>query len=474
MARIDTDYLIVGAGAAGLAFADALIAASDADVVIVDRRHCPGGHWNDAYPFVRLHQPSAFYGVNSRVLGSDSIDSSGPNAGLYQRATAAEICDYYQKVCEEHLLASGQVRFFGMSDYLDEGPEGSRFVSRLTGATTAVRVRRRTVDARYQEASIPATHTASFAAEPGARLIPVNDLVRLTGPASGYTVIGAGKTAMDACIWLLESGVPPEVMRWIRPRDAWLLDRAFQQPLELVSWLIEGVSLYLEAAAEAEDVPDLFGRLEACGQLVRLNPAVEPSMYRCATVSQAELASLRRIENVVRLGRVIRIGSDRIMLENGSIPTDGGQVHVDCSASGLRLAPGRPVFAPGLITLQQTRVCQPTFNAALAGYVEATRNDDTDKNLLCPPNPYPDAATDWIAATCIAQRAQATWLADADLSAWMDAARLNAARGVGAHLTDPRMQSALARMFANAEPAVKKLDALQARVHQPGPATRRP
>jgi hypothetical protein len=122
------------------------------------------------------------------------------------------------------------------------------------------------------------------------RLIPVNDLVRPAGPASGYTVIGGGKTAMDACLWLLDSGVPPEVIRWIRPRDAWLLDRAYQQPLELVAWLIEGVSLGLEAAAQAEDVNDLFGRLEACGQLVRLDPAVEPTMYRCATVSQDELA----------------------------------------------------------------------------------------------------------------------------------------------------------------------------------------
>jgi cation diffusion facilitator CzcD-associated flavoprotein CzcO len=51
---INTDYLVVGAGAAGMAFADALIAACDADVVMVDRRHRPGGHWNDAYPFVRL------------------------------------------------------------------------------------------------------------------------------------------------------------------------------------------------------------------------------------------------------------------------------------------------------------------------------------------------------------------------------------------------------------------------------------
>ncbi len=62
---------------------------------------------------------------------------------------------------------------------------------------------------------------------------------------------------------------------------------------------------------------------------------------------------------------------DRIVLEEGSIPTDGGQVHVDCSAAGLRLAPARPVFADGRITLQQIRTCQPTFNAAPVGYVEA-------------------------------------------------------------------------------------------------------
>ena len=51
---LETDYLVVGCGAAGMAFAGALIAASDAEVVMVDRRHAPGGHWNDAYPFVRL------------------------------------------------------------------------------------------------------------------------------------------------------------------------------------------------------------------------------------------------------------------------------------------------------------------------------------------------------------------------------------------------------------------------------------
>ena len=47
-----------------------------------------------------------------------------------------------------------------------------------------------------------------------------------------------------------------------------------------------------------------------------------------------------------------------------------------------------------------------------------------------------------------------------ELGGWR--APLNAARGIGDHLTDPRMTSALTRMFANAEPAVAKLEAFQA------------
>src|SRR3954466_10517446 len=87
MGVLETDYLVVGAGATGLAFTDALIEVEkDAAVVIVDRRYGPGGHWNDAYPFVRLHQAAACYGVNSRRLGNDRIDEVGFNAGLYEQA----------------------------------------------------------------------------------------------------------------------------------------------------------------------------------------------------------------------------------------------------------------------------------------------------------------------------------------------------------------------------------------------------
>jgi cation diffusion facilitator CzcD-associated flavoprotein CzcO len=106
---LHTDYLVVGAGAAGLAFTDALTTDSDARVVIVDRRHAPGGHWNDAYPFVRLHQPSAFYGVNSLPLGDDMIEQQGLNAGGYERASGPEIVGYFRRIMDQRLLSSGKV-----------------------------------------------------------------------------------------------------------------------------------------------------------------------------------------------------------------------------------------------------------------------------------------------------------------------------------------------------------------------------
>jgi hypothetical protein len=119
---------------------------------------------------------------------------------------------------------------------------------------------------------------------------------------------------------LLDNGVSPDAIRWIRPRDAWMLDRANAQPLDLVSSLIADVAYQLEAAAEAESVDDLFPRLEAKGHLIRLDERVEPTMYRCATVSTGELEQLRSIENVVRQGRVRSIGTNQIVLENGTFP----------------------------------------------------------------------------------------------------------------------------------------------------------
>jgi putative NAD(P)-binding protein len=462
VAEIETDFLVIGAGASGMAFTDALIADAEVDVVMVDRRHSPGGHWNDAYPFVRLHQPSATYGVNSRPLGSETIDVTGPNAGFYERATGVEICDYFRRVLEEELVGSGQVRFFGQCDYAGQNAGEHAFISRLTGETTTVRVRQKVVDATYLETSVPATHTPAFTVGEGVELIPVGELVHVTEPPSGFTVLGAGKTAMDACSFLLDNGVDPEKIRWVRPRDAWLMNRASWQPLELVTATAESLSLVLQSLAEAEDVDDLFRRLEACGALLRLDPGVEPTMFRAAIVSPAEHESLQQIERVVRQGRVRRMDTNRIVLDEGEVPTDRATIHVDCTAYGLRATPPRPIFEEGRVTPQSLMGGFTTFNAAMVGFVEAVRDDDADKNRLCPPTAYPSRSIDWISVFESGFRVITRMLEESDLAAWLGTCRLNTTRGMNDHMGDPAMQAALGRWFEHMEPALANAERLRA------------
>ena len=118
---IEVDYLVVGAGAMGMAFSDSLFNETDATFAIVDRYGKPGGHWTRSYPHVRLHQPSAFYGVNSRPLGSDRKDTTGGNAGLYELASGAEVIAYFDQVMNHQFLPTGRVHYFPMCEYAEGG-----------------------------------------------------------------------------------------------------------------------------------------------------------------------------------------------------------------------------------------------------------------------------------------------------------------------------------------------------------------
>lgn len=460
MRTIETDHLVIGAGATGMAFTDALIEDADVEVVMVDRRHSPGGHWNDDYPFVRLHQPSALYGVLSRPLGNDRIDDVGPNAGFYERATAAELCDYYRRVLDEHLVPSGQVTFLGMHDHVGADGDGHHLRSRMTGDVTTVRVRRRVVDATHMESSLPSTHTPSFEVADDARLLTPNQLVDLDGSAARFTVIGSGKTAMDTCCWLVDNGVAPDAIRWIRPRDAWTNDRAAMQPLSLVGTFTEWLALQNEASAQASDLGDLVRRLEDVGVLFRLDPAVEPDFYRGAILSASERSTLRSIEDVVRMGKVLRIGVDRIELEQGSISTDPGEVHVDCTAAGLGVKGNRPVFEDGRITLQWVQAGIAPFSAALIGYVEANRDDDEERNRLCPPNGYTASADvrNLARGWAITQRAVGSWMAAPDVNDWLMRCRLTPLGNAGEHLAEPAAMAALVRMLEARDAAVENLE----------------
>ena len=99
--QLAADYLVVGAGAMGMAFVDEILTSdAAATVVLVDRYAGPGGHWRRSYPFVSLHQPAAFYGVNSETLGR----------GGKSLASGVEVIGYFQRVLEKH-IASGRLSF---------------------------------------------------------------------------------------------------------------------------------------------------------------------------------------------------------------------------------------------------------------------------------------------------------------------------------------------------------------------------
>jgi len=458
--EIETDYLVVGAGTSGMAFVDSLIAGADGEVVMADRRHGPGGHWLDAYPFVRLHQPSANYGVNSRSLGNDRIDETGPNAGFYERATAAEICDYFARVLEQDFIPSGRVRFFGMTDYRGVDQDGHHFTSLLTGEDTIIKVRRKLVDATYVESSIPSRHEPKFTVDPDVRVIPPNDLVDLHEPAAGFTVLGAGKTAMDTCNWLLDAGVDPDMIQWFRPRDPWLMNRTSTQPLELVGAYMHLQSCWVEAAAEAEDATEFAHRLEGHDVFVRIDPHIEPRAFRGATISTRELESLRTIERIVRQGKVLHIGTHRIVTDQGDIATNPNQVYVDCTAAGVRPTIARPIFETDRITLQYVTIGIVPWGAATVGVVEARSDDDAEKNRLCPPLVFTGDAADIPRLVHPGLTGLLARSADPDLSAWTETSRLNPASGAADHFDDPRVPAALASLAANIGTAMTNLERL--------------
>lgn len=463
MNAIEADYLVVGAGAMGMAFLDTLVTETQARVVLVDRNHQPGGHWTTAYPFVRLHQPSAFYGVNSLPLGSDALDQVGWNEGLYELATAGEVCAYYDQVLRRRFLPTGRVAYFPMSEYRGDG----RFAT-LGGTEYAVDVTRRVVDATYMRVMVPSMRPPPYEVAPGVACVPPNDLPRL--PArERYVVVGAGKTGIDTCLWLLGQGIDPDRLTWIMPRDSWLLDRATIQPGSLFAGRIKAAfTAQLRAVNDATSVDDLFARLEDAGALLRIDPAIRPTMYRCATVTRAELEQLRRITDVVRMGHLLRVDADGMVLEGGAVRAGASALYVDCTADGAEKRPAAPIFEPGRITLQSVRGCQQIFSAALIAHVEAACPDDAARNELCPPLPHPDTDLDWLRIARADYGNQLRWLDDADLAAWLATARLDLFGHLMGHLlapasAKPRVRERILRMARSALSATaEKLDRLMA------------
>jgi hypothetical protein len=432
------DYLVIGAGATPLAFVDSVVSHSTASVVIVDAQDHPGGHWNVAYPWVRLHQPSAYYGVNSTPLGRGVRDVAGLNAGMNELASGAEVLAYFDQVMQHRLIASGRVQYWPRhwATVRDDG--AVEVTSRVTGTVTVMHPGT-IVDGTLARTEVPATHPPRYPVAPGVTCIPLNALPTLERPGARYTVVGSGKTGIDAVLWLLGHDVAPERIRWIVPRDAWMLDRGNLQVREdAFETTVGGVIKQLAAIADATSPADVTRRLEASGQWIRLDPTVEPTAYKCCTVSQPELQQLRRVGEIVRLGHVQAITTDAITLTHGTLPMTADDVVVDCSASAVIAPPPLRVFEPGRINLLFVRTCQPTFSGAMIGLVASLEPDVERRNALLHPVVSPGVPADFIRMWAGTIRNRLAWTQVPAIEAWLKETRLDMLAIMGRMITPDR------------------------------------
>lgn len=419
---LEADYLIVGSGAVGMAFADVLAHESEATMIIVDRYHKPGGHWNVAYPFVTLHQPSAFYGVSSVELSKGRTDKVGFNKGLNDLASGAEVSAYFDEVMRHKLLPTDRVQYYPMCEYKGDG----KFESKLTGESYEVKVNKKTIDATYLNTSVPSTHTPSFEIGDGVNFIPINDLPKIQNPPDQFVIIGGGKTGIDACLWLLENRVSPDKITWVLSRDAWLINRRNTQPSEeFFEDFMESQINQFEAIIAADDIDDLFSRLEKAEVLFRLDSLVKPKMFHGATVSKLELEQLRRIKNIVRKGRVQRLEKEKMLLVEGEHSVPVNTVYIDCSASAITNFKMQDIFQEDLIIPQTVRSYQPVFSAALIAHIELAYDNDKKKNELTRVVPLPNHDTDWLKMMGVFMMNQFNWGQDAELRKWLYNNRLD-------------------------------------------------
>jgi hypothetical protein len=413
----ECDFLIVGAGAQGMCFTDTVLTESKATVVIVDPRHRPGGHWHDACPFARLHQPSIYYGVGSKPLASKRVAATGTTQDeRWERASRDEILSYFDGVMQAFEL-TGRVRYFPMCTYNEESGLVVPVLNQENG--WPVTVRRKVVDTTHAGVRVPGSlgrGKPPFDVAPDARYVPANDLSRvIVAPHPKYVVIGAGRTGIDAVLWLLSNGVSPSMVQWVVPRDMWCFCREAMSPESFV----DSNFAFWNAAVQAKSDEALCMEIERLGIWCRIldddqAPCNRTSAHRNlkdtmafhgVQVSKEELASLRQVTDIVRMGHVVKLLAEELHCENGSVPEAPGTLYIDCTSSWVREAP-EPVtiFQEKKIILQfiqevyngvgDFNVC---FHASLTAFLECHYPDSTEwKNSACKPAKPVDNHLDWL------------------------------------------------------------------------------
>jgi hypothetical protein len=334
----------------------------------------------------------------------------------WERASRDEILAYFDEVMQKFQL-TGRVRYFPMCTYDEE----SGLIRSVLNQENAwpVTVTRKVVDTTQACVRVPGSlgrGKPPFDVAPDARYVPANDLPRvIMSPHPKYVVIGAGRTGIDAVLWLLSMGVNPSMLQWVVPRDMWCFCREAMTPESFVDTNLS----FWNATMQAKSDEALCTEIERLGiwchilddeqapinsTSVRKN-LKDTMAFHGVQVSKEELASLRQVTDIVRFGHVVKLHAEELECENGSVPEAPGTLYIDCTSSWIREAREPvPIFQEKKIVLQiiqevyngpgDFNVC---FHATLTAFIECHYPDSNEwKNSACTPVKPVDNHLDWL------------------------------------------------------------------------------
>ena len=273
---------------------------------------------------------------------------------------------------------------------------------------------------------------------------------------SRFVIVGSGKTATDGIVWLLANGVDADRITWVRPRS---VDARPGLRAAGAGGGARARRRHDGGGGEAASLDDLFLRLEAAGVMLRdRHRDVVPTMAKTPTLGTWELDLLRTIEDVVRLGHIraraprARSCSTRASCRSSPARSSCTAPRPACSTRRWSRSGAGPDPAA-----DESASAFPCFGATLAGYVEATRDDDRERNRFCPPNTLPDDPANWARMQVRGTLATRAFGAEPDIAAWANACALNPARIDPSRREEPEVLAASARLAEVAGPGLARL-----------------
>ncbi|WP_424973000.1 FAD-dependent oxidoreductase [Dinoroseobacter sp. S76] len=346
--------VVIGAGIAGL---NALAAATEylpkgARVLLVDEKPEPGGMWNTAYDYVRLHQPHPMF-----TVGNMRWDWRKPPSYLAKRDEV-----------QHHLgraLGPVSARVTLETAF---GSRASRCAEVETDQGPRAQVTYHPIDAPERETTVQADHAIHAAglnyalaaplplsSDQVLSIIPQELRATLTAhPEAPVYVFGGGKTGMDTVLATLAAD-PARQVTLIKGRGTTFLNRTKYLPSGIKRWTSgELVSRLFHDVAMRYDGEDDAALLDHIRRTHSTDPEGPTGRFLYGLQSEEEFAQVEAglsaslaeyLEDVCDgdAGPEIRLRS------GASHPVAPGSIFVNCGGSFFRdaeMSPPMPVLSP--------------------------------------------------------------------------------------------------------------------------------